>query len=842
MGIRNDETVGGSGPPDSKRPRRLRWKAARIRPTILLFGFGLGLLLVAGFAPTHAPAADPLGERADASDRSAALKDAGSTDANPKDDGPKDDTAGDTERESPPLSLETLYHPHEKFPFASSAPPTRWIEGDPHRLVVRRDDRWKRVDLQTGDETDWEIADELERQILELDGVDKSEARRAASKAGGSMDREGASTLVPIGDALAVVAPDAPARWLTRDASRWENATLDPTHRRVAYTTDGDLFLRDVESGRSIRLTDDGSETRLNGILDWTYQEEIFGRGNYRGFWFSHDGQRLAMMQVDIAGIEPYVLSDSSADRGKGLVRRYSKAGDPIPHATLVVWDLRDADRGHFPSPKVLERSTPDRQRIITGVWWDPNRTRLLYSVSDRLQTWRDWKVIDETRLSNVDGEPRRLLREESPAWVEPPAAPRFLDDGSFVWRSEVPSGFQRLYRVRDDGRVVTPLSPEGFHVDEFWIADDGAFALVTGDAEGGTVERHVYRIDLEPTTSRPGSDDPTSLIPLTSRGGWHDASFHPDGSKMVVRRSTPTTPPQVTVVDTNRKHKSNGSSQSDQGNDADGIDLGGGKLSLLGGMVDPQRLRIETDDGFKLPAMLIRPRDDDRLPKTPVVMEIYGGPRAPVVTSRWGGTRALYREWLARNGIATLLVDNRSSGGRGLVDTWPIRHRVGEIETEDLLAAAAWLQSQDWVDPNRLAVRGWSFGGYMTLMAMTHSDAFAAGIAGGSVTDWREYDSFYTERYMGLPDENESGYQKTSPIDTAEKISGRVLMIHGELDDNVHPANTLRMADALQAAGKPFDLMIYPGAAHAIHHPNQVWHLARLTDGFLRAQLLDDH
>ena len=758
-----------------------------------------------------------------------------------------DVASGESERKSPPLSLETLYHPREKFPYASSAPATRWIEGEPHRLVVRRDDRWKRVDLQTGDETDWEIVDELERQILELDGVDESEARRAASKAAGSMDREDASILVPIGDALAFVAPDAPARWLTRDASRWENPTLDPSHRRVAYTTDGDLFLRDVESGRTIRLTDDGSETRLNGILDWTYQEEIFGRGNYRGFWFSHDGQRLAMMQVDIAGIEPYVLSDSSSDRGKGLVRRYSKAGDPIPHATLLVWDLRDADRGQFPSPKILERSTPDRERIITGVWWDPDQTRLLYSVSDRFQTYRDWKVIDETTLSDVDGKPRRLLREESPAWVEPPAAPRFLADGSLVWRSEVPSGFQRLYHVRDDGRVVTPLSPEGFNVEKFWIADDGAFALVTGDAEGGTVERHVYRIDLDATanpsaTIESGTNRPTSLVPLTRRGGWHDVSFHPHGAKMVVRRATPTTPPQVTVVDTGRKHGSNGTDQPDQESDPHGIDLGGGELSLLGGMAEPQLFRIETDDGFELPAMLIRPRDDDRLPKTPVVVEIYGGPRAPVVTARWGGTRALYRELLARNGIATLLVDNRSSGGRGLVDTWPIRHRVGEIETEDLLAAAAWLQSQDWVDPNRVAVRGWSFGGYMTLMAMTHSDAFTAGIAGGSVTDWREYDSFYTERYMGLPDKNGSGYQDTSPIVTAEKMHGRVLMIHGELDDNVHPANTLRMADALQAAGKPFDLMIYPGAAHAIHNPNQVWHLARLTDGFLRAQLLDEH
>ena len=718
------------------------------------------------------------------------------------------------------------------------------------------------VDLQTGEELEWPIVKQLERQLSELDGLQPGQARSAAVQAAGTMKTPTSTSLVRVGQALAVVSPDAPARWLTRDASRWENAMLDPAARRVAYSAGGDLFVHDIPSGRSLRLTNDGSETLLNGILDWMYQEEIFGRGNYQGFWFSHDGQWLAMLKIDISQIEPYTLAASGSERGSGLVRRYSKAGDPIPHAALVVWDLRQADQGRIPPPVQVVNSTPQQERIVTGVWWYPDRRRLLFSVSDRLQTWRELRSVDEAFLVGRGGQPQRVLREESPAWVEPPETPQFLQDGSLVWRSELPSGRNRLYQIRGDGGVTTPLSPDGFDVEDFFVPPDGSFALVTGDAEGGTVERHAYRIELGPRsseTSIPGdrSDRATSiqaksiqaeglqagerqlgvLRRLTNRAGWNDVTFSPDGQAMVIRHSTPTSPPRLSVAATTTEVSADSALPRVR---AGGIELGGADLVVPGGMVEPQLFRIKTADGFDLPAMLIRPPNPVAgKTKTPVVVEVYGGPRSPVVTMRWGGTRSLYREWLARQGIATLLVDNRSSGGRGLADSWAIRHRVGELELTDLLAAVDWLQSQEWVDSDKLAIRGWSFGGFMTLMAMTRSKAFAAGIAGGSVADWREYDSFYTERYMGLPTENEQGYRTTAPIHAAADLHGRLLLIHGEMDDNVHPSNTLRMADALQSAGKQFDLMIYPGAAHSVHTPPQVWHLAQLTDRFLRQHLL---
>ncbi len=769
---------------------------------------------------------------------------------------------GTEPEEAPPLSLETLYHPKEKFSYDGKAPQTHWVGGEQNELIVRREESWMVVDLQTGEEAAWPVVDDLESQLLALDGVKPEQARSGAMQVAGEMDSPHATTLVRLGEALAVVAPDSPARWLTRDGSQWDNATLDPADRRVAYTTDGDLFVRDVASGRSLRLTNDGSETRLNGILDWMYQEEIFGRGNYRGFWFSHDGQWLAMLRIDISQIEPYVLAKAASERGTGLVRRYSKPGDPIPHAELFVWDLRQADQGQIPPPRRIERSTQQRERIITGVWWSSDRQRLLYSISDRVQSWRELRSVDADALVAGSGEgggqSTRLLREESPAWVEPPAAPAFLDDGSIVWRSELPSGYNRLYRIREDGGVTTPLSPEGFNVEKFFVADDSSFALVTGNAEGGNVERHLYRLELGTETGGADPDRMGTLKRLTNKSGWNQAEFSPAGHAAVIRHSTPIRPPSVAVIATapgERPSAPATGNESDSGTRssainsaseavrADGIELEASKLAVPGGMIEPQLFQIETDDGVRLPAMLIRPpnaaeeegKEGERIP---VVIEVYGGPRAPIATAQWRGTRSLYREWLARHGIATLLVDNRSSGGRGLAETWTIQHRVGEVELDDLLAAVEWLKSQRWVDSQKLAIRGWSFGGFMTLMAMTQSGDFAAGIAGGSVADWREYDSFYTERYMGLPADNREGYRNTAPVNAAADLNGRLLLIHGEMDDNVHPANTLRMAQALQSAGKLFDLMIYPGAAHGIHDPQQVWHLARTTDRFLREHL----
>lgn len=720
----------------------------------------------------------------------------------------------------PPLSLESIFHPKKKFDYDGTLPTARWVNDSPPILTVKRKSKWMKVDLQNGDESPWEVVAKLEERLSELSGIEEKQIKPTAIRAAGTLEKSDQTILVHIGRSLAALSIDKPARWLTRDASSWQNATMDPSGKRVAYTREGDLFLLDMESGRTFRMTQDASETLLDGILDWTYQEEIYGRGNYKGFWFSPNGSWLAMLRIDTSAIEPYTITGAATDRGESLVRRYSKAGDPIPHATLFLFDLRATSTTGVPPARLIDQSTAQKERIITGVWWNNKIDQLMYCISDRKQTWRELRYVDSAFMQGTVSETKRLLREESPAWVEPPTAPTFLAGGHVIWESALPNGTNRLFLIRADGSLMLPLSPDDFDIREFSINESASAAIVVGDDTGDNMQQQAYRIDF--AQAQKGTP---LLTPIATDEGWHSVTASGDGTAFLDQQSSIGSPNVLSV------HSIDGSFET--------IELGRETLNLPTAIAEPNAFHITTKDNVKLPAILYRPENASADSPCPVVIETYGGPQAPVARNRWSGTRSLYRELLAREGIAVLVLDNRSSNGRGVADTWNVRGRFGEVELKDLLSGVDWLQEQDWVNSERIALRGWSFGGFLTLYAMTHSKVFSAGIAGGSVTDWREYDSFYTERYMGLPSENVEGYETTAPVKVAANLHGHVMLIHGEVDDNVHPSGTLRMAKALQDAGIDFELMIYPGSKHSVKNPNQAWHLQKVTDRFLKQQLL---
>jgi dipeptidyl-peptidase-4 len=752
---------------------------------------------------------------------------------------PSDDSATQPTQPDEPktLTLQRLYHPKHKHDFDGELPSVHWVGTDSSKLVIRVNGIWKQFspdvsnvnthrNAGVGDHSrqPWAAFDRLCKHVQALENVDAKAATRAVARAVTNMKEESDTLLVKIGDAMAIVSADRPARMLTRDASSWKNAMLDPSSRRIAYTVDGDLYVADVTTHLTRRLTDDGLDTLLDGELDWTYQEEIFGRGKYRAFWFSPDGNWLAMMRIDTSGVQPYELSASSDERGKGPLTRYSKPGDEIPHASLHLWDLRRFDVDPIPAPQMLIESTGDSEKIITGVGWHEHDSSLVYSVSDRKQTYRMLYKVDPLSLRTGSATAQLLLREESPSWVEPPMSPAWLSDGGLLWHSELPSGQYRVYRISSDGSSMAPVTPSGLSVRDFKLSQDERVVWVVGDETGG-VDQHLYRIALDQPTKK--------MTALTTQPGWHVTKISPDGRQFTDQYSDPSTPPTLLL---RRAQADAGGSRN-----MDDVVIAKTELATKSPIRRPKMMTITTDDGVNLPAMLIEPDfEPDQAKKYPVVIEVYGGPGSPIVSSRYAGHRTLYRELLARRGIGTLVVENRSSSGASMSMMWSIRGRLGEVEFRDVCSAAAWLKSQNWVDADRLAIRGWSYGGFLTLYAMTHSDAFAAGIAGGSVTDWRQYDSFYTERYMGLLSENPSGYETTSLIDDAKNLSGQLLMIHGEVDDNVHPANTLRMAEALQKAGKSFQMMIYPGAGHSITDGKQNWHLVQMMDQFLMDALAD--
>jgi dipeptidyl-peptidase-4 len=325
-----------------------------------------------------------------------------------------------------------------------------------------------------------------------------------------------------------------------------------------------------------------------------------------------------------------------------------------------------------------------------------------------------------------------------------------------------------------------------------------------------------VYRV-------RTGGGTPQRLSKVA---GTHTASFNPGYSHYLDTWSDVNTPPQV------RLHRADGREQRVV--DANPVpELGQYRLAR------PEFLQVPTRDGFVMEAMLIRPPDFDPGRKYPVYQHTYGGPHAPQVRDAWGGSTFLFHQLLAQKGVVVWICDNRTASGKGAESAWPSYQKFGELELRDVEDGIAWLKKQPWVDATRIGINGWSFGGYMVTYALTHSTSFAMGIAGGSVTDWRDYDTIYTERYMRTPGNNPDGYRTTGPRSAAANLHGRLLLLHGGIDDNVHPQNTNQFAYELQKAGKPFQMLVYPKSRHGVTDPALVKHLRATMLAFVEETLL---
>jgi dipeptidyl-peptidase-4 len=255
--------------------------------------------------------------------------------------------------------------------------------------------------------------------------------------------------------------------------------------------------------------------------------------------------------------------------------------------------------------------------------------------------------------------------------------------------------------------------------------------------------------------------------------------------------------------------------------------------------MATPEFLQVPTRDGFAMEAQLIKPPDFDAAKKYPVYQFTYGGPHAPQVRDAWGGQTYLFHQLLAQKGIVVWICDNRTASGKGAEAAWPAYKRFGQSELADVEDGLLWLKKQPWVDGARIGISGWSFGGFMVANALTHSTSFAMGIAGGSVTDWRDYDSIYTERYMLTPGHNPEGYRDTAPRAAAGALHGKLLLLHGAIDDNVHPQNTQQLAYELQKAGIPFNEVLYPKSRHGFTDPLLIKHRARTMLAFIEETLL---
>ncbi|HEY7785772.1 MAG TPA: prolyl oligopeptidase family serine peptidase, partial [Pyrinomonadaceae bacterium] len=382
------------------------------------------------------------------------------------------------------------------------------------------------------------------------------------------------------------------------------------------------------------------------------------------------------------------------------------------------------------------------------------------------------------------------------------------------LWESER-TGWRHLYHYAADGKLIKQVTDGKWEVRSVDRIDEQNGTVYVTTTEHSHIAPQPYSVDL--ASGR--------LTRLSTNEGTHRVSFNPTATHFIDFWSDVNTPTQTRLFASNGKLV-----RVIEENKVDAL-----KQYKLG---QTELMQVKTRDGFVMEAMIIKPPDFDPRKKYPVVEFTYSGPHAPQVRNTWGSTTYMWHQLLAQKGYLIWVCDNRTASGKGAESEWPVYKNFGELELRDLEDGLTWLKSQPYVDGSRIGIWGWSYGGFMTSYAMTHSKSFKIGIAGGTVADWRDYDTIYTERYMATPQNNLEGYRKSSPITAAKDLSGKLLLIHGAMDDNVHMQNTIQFAYELQKAGKQFELMIYPKSRHGVTDPLLVKHMRTMMTRFIEENL----
>ena len=542
---------------------------------------------------------------------------------------------------------------------------------------------------------------------------------------------------------------------------------------RLAFVREGELFALPAGGGEARQLTSGAEEGFTNGLADFIAQEE-FGQSD--GFWWSPDRSRIAFVEVDARHIPDYPIVHQGQDALDTEHHRYPFAGAPNARVRLgvvaadgsePVWmDLGDEDDIYL--PRVVWR--PDG--VLAGL------------VLNRQQT--------ELRLHLFDpdtGAVLRTLEERSEPWLNLGDF-RFLDSGELLWSSER-SGFRHLYLYDDDLTGSRQLTSGEWVVARIVEVDEAERRVFFSGTREGAIERHLYRVGL----------DGGEVERLTSGAGVHGCAVAPDGSTFVDTFSSR----EHAAVTTLRR--------TDEGEALATLFEEPEMTAVERGLRPPELLAMAAVDGTPMFAALYRP--DGEGPH-PLVVSVYGGPHAQRVIDDWALTVDLRAQYLAQAGFAVLEVDNRGSANRGLAFEAHLHRRMGTIEVEDQVAAVEHLAAEGLVDRERVGIYGWSYGGYMTCMCLMRApDVFRVGVAGAPVVNWDGYDTGYTERYMSTPQDNPEGYRDGAVTTHVEGLAGKLLLVHGMVDENVHFRHTARLITALTAAQKPYDLQLYPEERH---------------------------
>ena len=579
-------------------------------------------------------------------------------------------------------------------------------------------------------------------------------------------------------------------------------AKFSPDGRRVAFVRDNNIYVTDLASGAETALTGDGGDNVINGTSDWVYEEELDLRDAFR---WSPDGSRIAFWRLDQSAIRPFYLQDFDSLYAPLVPVRYPKSGTANSEVKIGVVEVGTGRTSWVDLG-------PDRDIYVAAMDFAGSPDEIWLTRLNRHQNRLDLVLADAK-----SGASRVIMTDRDSAWVDA-NQPHWIAGGKqFLFLSER-EGYDQVYLFNRDGSLVRRVTPGGWDVFELLGADEQAKALYFTGAIDGPLTRPLLRVGL----------DGTGLTRISTEPGTHAVEFDPTFTRYVDTYSRAGVPPVQTL------RRANGTLVRTIADDAK---LAAQVTAL--GVNRPEFITIRTADGVELNAWVIKPKGFDPSRRYPLLMNVYGGPGSQTVTDSWGGPNYLWHQLLAQDGYLVASVDNRGTGGRGARFMKMTYLHLGRYETADQIAAARWFATQPYVDPDRIGIWGWSYGGYMASRSMfLGRGVFKAALVVAPVTDWRFYDTIYTERYMRTPGENASGYDESASLAYADSLKGSLLLVHGTGDDNVHFQNSVRLAERLEGANKQFDMRIYPNKTHAIAGGNTRENLYGLFTVWLKSHL----
>ncbi len=560
-------------------------------------------------------------------------------------------------------------------------------------------------------------------------------------------------------------------------------AEFSPDGNKLAYVRENNLFYYDLVAQKETQITSDGKFNHIiNGSTDWVYEEEF---ALSKGFYWNNDGSQLAFYRFDESAVKEFSMTTfNNKLYPEPYAFKYPKAGEANSTIQIFVFDINKA------SEKLIDIGA-ETDIYIPRIKWTQNNNALCVYRLNRLQN----KL--ELLLANTkDGSTKTIYTEENKAYIDIPEITFLTDNKTFVLNSEK-SGWNHLYQYDLNGALLKQITQGNWSVDDVYGIDEKSKTIYVSTSEINSAERYVYAVSL----------DGKSKKQLTKRTGWNSATFNSNYTYFLLTNSSINTPPFYALCD-------------NSGKELRVLEDNKKLLSKLGSynLVKAEMTSYKNAYNEDLNAFVIKPGNFDASKKYPVLMYVYGGPGHQLAVNRWMGSNYFWFEMLAEKGYMIVCVDGRGTGFKGEAFKKSTYLQLGKYEIEDQIYVAQQLGKLPYVDAARIGMFGWSFGGYMSSLAISKgADVFKAAIAVAPVTNWRYYDNIYTERFMRTPQENGKNYDDNSPINHVEKIKGNYLIIHGTADDNVHFQNSVEMVNTMINKGVKFDSEYYPNKNHSI-------------------------